>query len=140
MTSELIDQLGFDQLGFHQLDFVLFEFDQFDFDQVDFDQLDFEQFAFDQVDFDQLDCDQLDFDQLHFDQIDFFSKKTNFAKFFSLMSKILLSSKQIYILYLNCGKMVVNCTMFSTTYRYSFQCISWSTFLPKIKKNDAGEG
>ena len=45
----------------------------------------------------------------------FFSRKTNFAKNFSLTSKILLSSKQIYILYQFCEKVVVNFPMFFTS-------------------------
>ena len=44
----------------------------------------------------------------------FFSRKTNFAKNVFLMSKILLSSKQIYILYLSWEKVVVIFPMFLT--------------------------
>ena len=36
----------------------------------------------------------------------FFSRKTNFAKNFSLMSKMLLSTKQIYIWFQFCEKVV----------------------------------
>ena len=44
----------------------------------------------------------------------FFSRKTHFAKNFSLMSKILLFLKQNYILYLSCRKHGKNYDHFST--------------------------
>ena len=70
----------------------------------------------------------------------FFSRKTHFAKNFSLMSKILLSSKQIYILYLSWEKVVVNFPIFLTNVKYFISNLSktWENLRPVFSTKKKG--